>query len=74
MRKHGPSKQSVINALKRFGRKTAMELLRSIGLPKFDSNIRARLTELHSDGKVVKFGKRTCGVTGRTAFVWGATK
>ncbi len=56
---------------------TAYELLefmnfrRPSWLPAFDLNgVRPRLTELKQQGAVRVHGKRACGITGRTAYVW----
>lgn len=53
---------------------TALELMewaRSKGERLFDANaIRPRLTELIDSGLVESAGKRTCGVSGKTAHCW----
>jgi hypothetical protein len=55
---------------------TSYELLKQMqaaGTASDLNDVRPRLTELREMGKVIRGDKRTCKVTGHTAFVWSLT-
>lgn len=73
----GQRQFEVYDVLYRFGPLTANEAFNIIAKekrrPNFDSNTRARFTELREMGAIVEVGERVCSVTGMTVILWDVT-